>query len=50
MLHRVTLETRLSDRILLNIEGYLTHARDRRDALYNARQIDQLSVSLQWNF
>jgi hypothetical protein len=49
-LDRVTLETRLSDTLLLNVEGLFANVRDKRDTLYNARQIDQLSVNLRWSF
>ena len=46
----IRLETRLNDWLSLEAVGYMAEADDQADRLYTARDIDQLSIGLIWNF
>lgn len=50
MLGSATLTTRLIDQFRLEADYLFVDADDRKDALYSARDLDQLSVSVQWHF
>lgn len=49
-LGRVLLETRLTDELSLAGELYLVSAKKPQDRLFGARDLEQVSVKLKWNF
>lgn len=50
VLGSATLTTRLNDQLRLEAQYLFVDAHDRRDALYTARDLNQVSMSLQWHF
>lgn len=50
VLGSATLTTRLAKDFRFEMEYLFVHAEKQQDALYEARDLDQLSMSLQWHF
>lgn len=49
-LGRVALDTRLTDALRLTVDAYVFEADDPDDALFSARNADQVAVALRWFF